>query len=84
MPELGCAEMDLVDREKVHVLYMPCECRAPHSKVQVQCVGARQIVPLDGKKRDSAEGECATFHIIISSVNKKLLEVASQLNIDID
>ena len=41
-----------------------------------------KLLPLDGKRRVSAEGKCATFHAVVSSVNKEPSETVSQLNID--
>lgn len=38
IPELGSAEMNVVDAEQVHVLDMPGECRAPHAKVEIRGV----------------------------------------------
>ena len=81
IPELGCVNVDVIDREQIHVLYVPCERRTPHSEVQIRRVDARQALTA-GLRRVSAEGKCATFHAVVSSVNKEPSETVSQLNID--
>ena len=43
-----------------------------------------KLLPLHGKRRVSAEGRCAIFHAVVSSVNKVPLDTVSQLNINID
>ena len=45
---------------------------------------AGKLLPLHGKRRVSAEGKCATFHAVVSPVNKEPLDTVSQLNINID
>ena len=37
VPEFRGAEVDVVDCQ-IHVLYVPCERRAPHSEVSVRCI----------------------------------------------
>ena len=81
LPELGCANVDVIDKEQIHVLYVPCERRTPHSEVQIWRVDARQALTA-GLRRVSAEGKCATFHAVVSSVNKEPSYTVSQLNID--
>ena len=81
-PELGYAEVDVTDREQIHVLYVPCERRTPHSEVQIRRVDARQT--LTTRWQEAGQRRCATFHTIVSSVNKELLDTVSQLNINID
>ena len=38
VPEFRGAEVDVVDREEVHVFNVPCERRAPHSEVSDRCI----------------------------------------------
>ena len=82
-PELGYAEVDVTDRKQIFVLYVPCKRRTPHSEVQIRRVDARQALAA-GLRRVSAEGKCATFLAVVSSVNKEPSDTVSQLNININ
>lgn len=45
VPEVRGAQVDVVDREKVHTHDVPCERRAPHAKVKVWRIYAWEAFP---------------------------------------
>lgn len=50
IPELGGAEMYVIDAEKVHVLDVPGKRSSPHPKVQVRQVHAGKAVDRGGQE----------------------------------
>lgn len=53
IPELGSSEMDVVDREKVHILDVPRKSGAPHSEVKIGGVDAGEALARGKKTRKS-------------------------------
>ena len=44
IPELGCAKVDVIDAEQVHIFDVPSKRRSPHAKVEVRGINAWQAL----------------------------------------